>query len=180
MNSENLLNNIIDQIKEAQIKLGYAKETVRLYYPMESMQEILGTAYESVPELLKSLQHEEAFSSGALGTITFSNHKKRIEVCIPPEGSEYVHTEIPEPAFLVDLIHLFQTNHHCHLEDIHAIFRKFSASYIFEKMPEGSDFDFVFAFVDKAIDGYYYCIKEEMAHTIYHRFSPEDYKLLIE
>lgn len=33
MNREKLLKNMTDQVKEAQLKLGYAKETVRLYYP---------------------------------------------------------------------------------------------------------------------------------------------------
>ena len=27
-----------DQVKEAQLKLGYAKETVRLYYPVDSLK----------------------------------------------------------------------------------------------------------------------------------------------
>lgn len=42
MNTEKLIKNIIDQIKEAQIKLGFAKETTRLYYPVESLNAMLG------------------------------------------------------------------------------------------------------------------------------------------
>ena len=37
MNREKLLKNMTDQVKEAQLKLGYAKETVRLYYPVDSL-----------------------------------------------------------------------------------------------------------------------------------------------
>ena len=41
MNTEKLIKNIMDQIKEAQIKLGFAKETTRLYYPVESLNACL-------------------------------------------------------------------------------------------------------------------------------------------
>ena len=41
-------------------------------------------------------------------------------------------------------------------------------------------FDYVLYFKDKTVDAYYYCIKEEMGHTIYHRFTKEDYQLLRE
>ena len=43
MNREKLLKNMTDQVKEAQLKLGYAKETVRLYYPVDSLNTILGS-----------------------------------------------------------------------------------------------------------------------------------------
>lgn len=33
MNKDRLIENLIEQIKEAQLKLGYAKETIRLYFP---------------------------------------------------------------------------------------------------------------------------------------------------
>ena len=33
MNTERFLDNITEQIKEAQLKLGFAKEVIRLYFP---------------------------------------------------------------------------------------------------------------------------------------------------
>jgi hypothetical protein len=47
-------------------------------------------------------------------------------------------------------------------------------------MEDGADFDYVMYFNQPAIDPYYYCIKEEMGHTIYHRFTKEDYKLFVQ
>ena len=44
---------------------------------------------------------------------------------------------------------------------------------------EGSDFDYVLYFRDGRIDPYYYCIHQEMGHTIYHRFLKEDWKQLM-
>ena len=43
MNRERLIKNMTDQVKEAQLKLGYAPETVRLYYPVQAL---------AIPELM--------------------------------------------------------------------------------------------------------------------------------
>ena len=145
MNTEKLIKNIIDQIKEAQIKLGFAKETTRLYYPVESLNAMLGI-----------------------------HAKGHIEISVPPEGAEYVHEYVEEPAFLKAIIELFRQNHHCTVSDVRALFERFSKDYVCEKMSEGSDFDEVFYFKDASVDSYYYCVKEEMGHTIYHRFTKED------
>ena len=55
MNREKLLKNMTDQVKEAQLKLGYAPETVRLYYPVASLNEILGTSARNAQEMLTLL-----------------------------------------------------------------------------------------------------------------------------
>ena len=43
MNYAKLEKNIIDVIKEQQAKLGYIKEKVRLYYPLNSLNHFFGT-----------------------------------------------------------------------------------------------------------------------------------------
>ena len=45
-----------DQVKEAQLKLGYAKETVRLYYPVDSLNTILGSNAKDDQEMLTLLR----------------------------------------------------------------------------------------------------------------------------
>jgi hypothetical protein len=170
----------MDQIKEAQLKLGYAKETVRLYYPAPSLMRLLEMEAEISPDaLVELLQKEPALSSSPLGGLEFSNRGKRIEVQVPPEGAEYVHREIPKPEFLAALIGLFAANPHSTLEEICGVFASFDETYICRQMPEGSDFDCVLYFPDGKIDAYCYCIKEEMGHTIYHRFTREDYEELL-
>lgn len=173
MRYEALIQNIIEQVKEAQIKLGYVKETVRLYYPLSTLNMMLDVQAESEEEMLRILR-EQCVKSSFLGTLIFSAYKQRIEVCVPPEGAEYIHVNVPEPEFLMAMIELFRQNHHCTLEDIRNLFASFSGDYVYHRMPEGSDFDAVFYFKDAKIDAYYYCIKEEMGHTIYHRFTKED------
>ena len=52
MKQNKLKQNIIDQIKEAQIKIGYVKETVRLYYPAATLNTLMGTDKKNAEELL--------------------------------------------------------------------------------------------------------------------------------
>lgn len=175
MKHEKLIKNIIDQIKESQIKLGYVKETVRLYYPVSSLGAILETPFSDEREVLERLNSDPFLEKSVLGPLVFHAHKGRIEVRIPPEGAEYVHENIETPQFLADIIELFGKQHSCSMEEICKVFEKYSDDYVCEKMPEGADFDYALYFRDAGIDAYYYCVKEEMGHTIYHRFSKEDY-----
>ena len=43
MECKALETNIIDMIEEQQLKLGYLNETVRLYYPLSSLNRFFGT-----------------------------------------------------------------------------------------------------------------------------------------
>lgn len=176
MNRDNLITNMIDQIKEAQMKLGYVRETVRLYYPLSSLYAIMGHHAQG-QQLLRAL--EEAFAQGCvLGQLSFALHGDRMEISIPPQGVEYVHFHVEEPAFLAALIALFESNRHCSLGDIRAVFERFSHDYVCEQLAEEAaeymGFDYVLYFEDTSIDAYYYCVKEEMGHTVYHRFARED------
>lgn len=178
MKQNQLIENMIDQIKEAQIKLGYARESVRLYYPVESLNRLMGTTARDGEEMKTFLESDPAFWDTVLGKLHLSVHEGRIEIRIPPSGAEYVHKEIPDPKFLMEIVELFGTHHHLTIEEICGVFARFSESYVCEKMPEGADFDYVLYFPDGRVDGYYYCIKEEMDHTIYHRFTEADFKAL--
>lgn len=132
MNTEKLIKNIIDQIKEAQIKLGFAKETTRLYYPVESLNAMLGIHTDNDEEMLKALGSSDLHDT-ELGQLHFSAHKGRIEISVPPEGAAYVHEHVEEPAFLKAMIELFRQNHHCSVADIRALFESFSKDYVCKK-----------------------------------------------
>ncbi len=228
MKKENFIQNIIDQIKEAQIKLGYAEETVRLYFPADSLAAILGLGSASAPSarnsartsasethpvavpasadanvkpdtadekrdpaatktgssahaaaLLRLLENEFQDPDPQLGSLGFARTGSRIEVSVPPEGVRFVHDKIPDPPFLKDLVHLFETHPSCTLDEIRQVFNKYDAGYSCLKMPDGTDFDYCLHFPKGSTDSYYYCVKEEMGHTIYHRFTEEDYKALM-
>lgn len=176
---DKLIQNVIDQIKEAQLKLGFEKEVIRLYFPVASLNALLGTDYGNGRQMLAALQGEQRLQETVLGPLEFSLHKGRIEIRIAPEGAAYVHMHVPEPAFLKRLIGLFAGQHHLTIEAICECFAEFSEAYSCEQMRPEDDFDYALHFTDERIDTYYYCIKMEMGHTIYHRFTPEDYQLLL-
>lgn len=179
MNQKKFIDNIVDQIKEVQLKLGYAKETVRLYYPLTSLNTLLETEAEDTAALLELLRDSKEFQDTVLGPLQFEGRGGRVEVWISPEGAEYVHCQVPKPEFLAKIIELFGTHHHCGIEDVRQVFADFSSDYVCEKMPEGTDFDYVLYFPKGDVDSYYYCVKEEMEHTIYHRFTKEDFQNLL-
>lgn len=178
MNVERLLTNMQDQVLEAQIKLGYAKETIRLYYPVSSLNALLGLTCTGADTMLAMLEQEEALKYTRLGRLQFAVHSGRLEIGIPPEGVEWVYRNLEPPAFLKRFIGLFQEKHSCTIEEVCQVFAEFSHEYVCDVMPFGIDFDYCVHFLDRDIDEYYYCIKMEMGHTIYHRFMQEDYEQL--
>jgi len=176
MDTDRLIENIIEQIKEAQIKLGYVKEVIRLYFPAASLSLLLQIPEESAEVLAEQLQKKSSLKDTMLGEMQFSSCKgNRVEVCILPQGAEYVHQYVKDPPFLVSIIQLFGENHHLTIEEICMAFEQFNPNYICQKMDKGMDFDYVLYFPDETPDAWYYCIRMEMGHTIYHRFSKEDY-----
>jgi hypothetical protein len=240
MNVDRLIENIIDQIKEAQLKLGYAKEIIRLYFPVTSLMRLLeidegecaqmskaskvvredGASQDKLENesetkqsmqadnvrnnyamseantqngytiklcnqeddygwLIDELSSDSRLCDGVLGHLEFSISDKRVEIMVPWEGVTYVHQHVPEPEFLKKIIELFSQNHHLKIEEICSCFQATGKQYICKEMEPGTDFDYVLYFPDKVPDAWYYCVKMEMGHTIYHRFSEGDYLELI-
>lgn len=176
MNTQRLILNLIDQIKEAQLKLGYAEESMYFYFPLDSLNDILQTGMKDEESMLRELRQAPALVGSVLGELGFDLNRGRIQVRIPPQGVRYVKENVPDPAFLSELIMLFSYGHDLTVERIKACFEKFSSNFICESMIGDSDFDYVLHFVDESIDSYYYCVKMEMGHAIYHRFTKEDYR----
>lgn len=180
MRVSGFMENITEQIKEAQLKLGYVREVIRLYFPVESLCNLLQIKCGSGEELLAACEGEKYFADTVLGTIGFSLcGDNRVEVCISPEGAAYVHEQVPDPPFLTGLIELFQKCHNPSIEEIRDCFAQYNVPYVCERMEPGTDFDYVLYFPGKKPDAWYYCVRAEMGHTIYHRFTEEDYRTLI-
>ncbi|MDD6628366.1 MAG: DUF3877 family protein [Lachnospiraceae bacterium] len=176
MNKDSLIDNLTEQIKEAQLKLGYAEETIRLYFPVRSMCALLQIEAKSGQELVALLKEEKGFDETVLGKVHFTLCRdERIEVCIPVAGAVYVYEQVPNPPFLESVIELFRNNHNLTIEELCECFAKFSEHYQCNKMEPGTGFDYVLFFPDHNPDSWYYCIKMEMEHTIYHRFTEADY-----
>jgi hypothetical protein len=167
--------NIIDVIKEEQIKLGYQSETIRLYYPIESLNSLLGTTI-SINELQKVLDEFSLFVETRLGKVQYSNKDTRFCIVIPPNGVAYVNEEVEDKHFLREFIDKIR-EHPCSFEDILNVFHKYSDKVKYERMENG-EFDYLIYFDDGQPDEYKYCIKFEDSHAIYHRYSKIDYENL--
>ena len=169
-----LLQDIADQLKEAQIKLGFAPGTVKLYYTCASLSALTGRCDETPEALSESLSADGALAASPLGQLGFAAHDGRVEVTIAREGVRYVYEEVEASDFLRGLIGLFAGHHHPSMDDVTELFRRQDAPYVRREMPEGAEFDCVMYFPAGQPDAYHYFFKEEMGHLGYHRFRPED------
>lgn len=172
MNFTRLERNICDVIKEEQIKLGYQKETIRLYYPLLSLNRFLNTDFD-VNRMIKALHGFVDTVSEKLGNFEISHEGERFCFCFPPEASEYIHLNTDKTGFLYDFINTV-SKHDVSMEEVINQFRKYSNKVHVEKTKHG-EFDYLVYFEDGIPDEFRYCLTDEGCHIIYHRFTIEDY-----
>lgn len=171
-----LEKNIIDVIKEEQIKLGYSRETIRLYYPLESLNLLLKTETDSAG-MLALLAEFSYIMTERWGETEVSCRGERFCLCFDPQASEYINDNTPHEGFMYDLVEAAR-RHTSTAEDLIAVFRKYSDRVHVEKMKD-EDFDVLVYFEDGDIDDNLYCLHSEMGHTIYHRYTREDSESLM-
>ncbi len=178
-----LEKNLIDIIREQQIKLGYCSEDVRLYYPLSSLNHFFDTEddAETMLDRLAVKQLPDEFKE-KLGTVEVTQKNGRFCFLIPKEGGKYVHENAASDRFLGELIE-YVGGHDCTMQGVFDLFHKYSEHVVIEKAKD-DEFDYVVHFEytadddnpDVSGDEYYYCFKDEGCHIIYHRFLPEDYR----
>lgn len=153
LNFESLENNIIDVIKEEQIKLGYREETLRLYYPMESINNLLG-AVLTIDKLSEVLYEFCIYLKDRFGDVEYYRNNTRYCFVIPPKGVTFVHEEVKDPIFLQEFIETIST-HDCSLDDILSVFHRYSDNVICDKVDNG-EFDYLICFENEVPDAYRY------------------------
>ena len=171
MNHKQLEKNLIDLIKEEQAKLGYQKESVRLYYPLSSLQHFYD-CNDRADEMQKRLFDFPAAVADTLGEVEVSHKGDRFCFLIPESGTEYVHMQTSDNEFITQLVALIGS-HHTTMEQIKTLFKEQEAACVITDM-DSDEFDVMIRFTEGE-DPYYYCFKDEGCHIIYHRFLPEDY-----
>lgn len=168
-----LIQSLTDIIQEEQIKLGYQKEVIRLYYPAQSVNHLLDTDLDS-ESLLRILEDLPAACEQTLGPVSATQKNDRFCFLIPQEGVTYVHEHTEERTFLKDFIGKISDGH-CTFEELKEVFAAYSDDYSCEKAEHG-EFDYLLWFNQGIPDSYLYCIKFEEHHAIYHRFTKQDYE----
>ena len=173
MDFSRLEHNITDMMKEQQLKLGYRRETIRLYYPLSSLNRFLHTEYDKV-QMHQALEDFSRETEPRLGKLTVSSQKDRFCILIPPEGAAYVHPHMEQDGFLSDLIQTV-SRHGVTIEEVLSVFTSYSDHVQMEQL-EDAEFDYLVYFTDGIPDAYRYCLTNEGCHVTYHRFTKEDYE----
>ena len=176
INYHPLKQNLIDVIKESQIKIGYTPNPVSLSYPVDSLNRFLGTdcnaqeMQDVLSDFCESVREE-------LGDIQISLSDSRYFLTVPPEGVKYIHEHTEGSPFLKDFIHLLVTEHNADIQKILEVFRKYSDNVICKEIRD-DEFSYLLYFADGIPDDYRYCIDIDFGHATYHRFTPGDYEAL--
>lgn len=172
---ERLDKNIGDVIAEQQLKLGYLEESIRLYYPLDSLNGLLGKNC-TVPQMAELL--EEYFHSvkEKYGEVEVTEKEERFCLLLPPQAGKYVHEHIEDYGFIKELIGTVAGHGHS-LEDVLSVFRKYSGCVHVEPASHG-EFDYLVYFEDGSPDEFIYCISVEEHHITYHRFTKADFESL--
>mgnify|MGYP002517981888 CR=1 FL=1 len=124
MTFEKLEKNLMDVIQEEQAKLGFRREKIRLYYPLSTLNHLLDTQ-DTAEQMEATLAGQPESMTQKLGRLTVSRKGDRFCLCIPEEGSTYVHEHLAENGFIYELIRLIG-QHGCRLGDIRQLFLQYS------------------------------------------------------
>ena len=125
VNYKRLEKSLTDVIQEAQIKIGYDHHPITLYYPTESVARLLGTPEEDADSTERALASLSAHTADTLGAIEVTRDDKRFCFHISAEGTQYVHEQLPDPAFLRAFLQVMR-GLTVSFDDILAVFHQFS------------------------------------------------------
>ena len=171
LNFAALEKNLIALVQEFQVKLGDSRDAIGLYYPLESLNRLLDAELDAT-EMEAALREFSGFALAALGEVTATDEGGMFCLRVPAEGVALVRANGPDTGFLKDFIGKI-TQHGLDIDDLLAVFRKYSENVVCERI--GGEFDYLVYFADGRPDDFRYCIKFEGPHAIYHRFTPKDY-----
>lgn len=168
-----LKRNIIDNIKECEIKIGYREEDMNLYYPLESLLELLPAAPGNLPDAIVEFCKSTRPELGAL-TIKETGEKGRYCIHVPSSGVKYIHENTAGSPFLKAFLdEIFKPGNS--VDDIVNVFKAFSDDVAVEKVDEH---EWGVFFPDPEIDPYVYYLEQEEFGLQYHRFTRHAYEAL--
>ncbi len=166
-----LEHNLIDNILEAEVKLGRASTSITFYYPESSLTELLGCRADELPAEIAEFIENVKERLGKITIEELANEKGRYAVKVPSEGLDWVQANFRPSDFMKDFIGEIQRPYNT-LEGITEIFHKFSSDVIIDKVSEN---EWAFSFADEGIDPYVYHVEQNVFGLEYHRFTREAY-----
>ena len=85
MNFKKLENNLLDMIQEQQVKIGYMSGVTRFYYPLQSLNRLLGTELTE-EEMQHAMKEFSDHACDRLGKVTASSKNGRFCITLPLAG----------------------------------------------------------------------------------------------
>ncbi len=163
----------MDTIHEGQVKIGYEKSSIQIYYNLSSLEALLGILVPSVKEMDVLMKVFQTQVKGSLGAVEITRQEERYCFFVPEEGTKYIFDTYEDNTFLKDLIETLQ-NKDCTIETILKVFKKQSPDVVCQKTQD-AEFDYVIYYRDKSIDEFIYCFNIGEMGAYYHRFTEADY-----
>lgn len=120
-------------IQEQQVKIGYMSGVTRFYYPLQSLNRLLGTELTE-EEMQHALEEFSDHACDRLGKVKASSKNERFCITLPPQASDYVHENRKPSEFLVRFINTV-ARHGCTLDEVMNVFHSYSKHVHMEKQP---------------------------------------------
>lgn len=98
-----LKKNILDSVKECEIKLGYRQEAVSLYYPKNVLKELLTATDDNLQDKISEFCQSAAEELGEV-CIVETQEVGRYQIVIPEKGVSYVHENVEASTFLKEFV----------------------------------------------------------------------------
>lgn len=187
-----LEQHIVDTIKEWQMKIGYREESMNLYYPEESLKEMLELSEDASKEdVMRSLERFSEEKRAEYGVLQISEKNGRYCITIPVKGCIYIHENEEDSAFLESFLNAV-TDRAPSFDKVRSCFAaaaKQSGETVCEQDHGTDGMGRVFYFYRSGneecgsegseIDRYVYCVELDDFGMTYHRFTWNDYQKLL-
>ncbi len=173
VNYKELEKNVCYVIKEQHLKLGFSENSRWLYYPLSSLNYILGTECDA-DEMVKTLEGFFEYAEDRLGKGKVTYKGERFCLHMDPKASVYVRDNVEDEPFLVDLIGVLE-KHGTSMEEVVDVFRRYS-DRVHAEAADNDEFDMMVYFEDGEPDPFVYCLADEMGHITYHRMTMPELK----
>lgn len=176
-----LAQHMVDTVKEWQLKIGVRKEKMDLFYPLESLKELLKLEKTATTEQLEqalSVFQEE--NRALFGTLHFWKEKDRYGIEIPKEGVIHIAETIPNPEFLEKFLQVIQ-NPASKMENITNCFCEYAkekGDVLHQENMVHDGLGSVFYFEKESTERYVYCVEDDDFGLTYHRFTRKEYEEL--
>ena len=101
---ERMERDLIDNILESCVKLGFADTPITFYYPETSLTELFGCGRDEILSAIAEFRKSEQDHFGDIVFEALHDEKRRYAVIVPAEGTEWVYANFKPSAFIEEFV----------------------------------------------------------------------------